>query len=142
MVLDDCADAINDVWRYLLLNLIPLYVLSVILITIAFVGLFKKAFKKIIIISMIIFALFIFAYATIEISLFKYDLNNLTFEEYQGEFNYNKVSGNEMDILNLPDDTSIKVRSVANFDISSGDNYGKIVYGKYSKWVIHISNFN
>ena len=73
---------------------------------------------------------------------FSYDLNNQAFEEYQGEFSYRKVSGNEEDILNLPDDTNVKVRSVANFDISSGEYNGKIVYGKYSKWVVMITSSN
>ena len=139
MLINECADAIHDIWRYLLLNLVPLYILAGILITIALLGLFQKAFRKIIIILMIIFALFIIAYATIEISLFSYDLNNQAFDEYQGEFSYRKVSGNEEDVLKFPDGTSIKVRSVANFDISTGEYDGSIIYGKYSKWAIKIS---
>ena len=139
MLINECAYAIHDIWRHLLLNLVPLYILAGILIVIAIFGLFQKAFKKIIIILMLIFAFIVIAYATIEISIFSYDLNNQAFEEYQGEFSYRKVSGNEKDVVELPDDTNIKVRSVANFDISTGEYDGSIIYGKYSKWAIKIS---
>lgn len=135
---NEYANAIQDIWRYLIVNLVPLIVLGAILITIALIGLYQKAFKRIIIILMIAFALIIIAYAIIEMSLFNYDLKHQTFEEYKGSFEYRTVLGNEKDILNLNENSKVKIRTIANFDIPWGEYDGSIWYGKYSKWAVNI----
>ena len=131
--------AIQEVWRYLLINMIPLLILGVIILSLSIYASIVKSFKKIYIVLLFVLAILIIAYATSELLLFSIDINNKSFEEYLGDFEYSRVLGNRRDQIHLAYEPNTWVRSVSYFDLDSGEHSGVILYGKYSRWVINIT---
>ena len=130
--------AIQEIWKYLLINMLPLILLGLVVLSVAIYALITKSFKTIYAIGLIVLAIFIIAYSATELLLFKIDIDNQSFAEYQGTFEYARVLGNRRDQIHLTDEPKTWIRSVAFFDLDSGERSGSILYGKHSRWVIDI----
>lgn len=136
----DYSSTIQDIWIHLILNLIPLIVFGVILVVLSLIGLFKNLMKKFWTILLLLLSVILFAFSIYEIAVFKYDINHENFEVYYGNFSYDRISGNEKDIIRFSDKHEFFVRSVADLSIDEGEHVGYVLYGKYSRWVIAYSN--
>lgn len=132
--------AIQDIWFYLMLNMLPLLVCGILLIVITVLGISKRLMKKSIAVCMIVLSIILLTYSITEISLFNYDVQHANFDFYHGEFDYMQVSGNEKDVFEFPRESNLSVRSVADLKIQSGTHHGYILYCKTSRWVIAYSS--
>ena len=133
-------NAIKEVWTYLILNTLPLFILGIALIVISLIGLFKHLLKKVYLLLLILLSVVILSYSIVEISIFNYDIKHENFVVYYGEFDYMQVSGNSKDVFNFPNNRNLYVRSVADLNITTGMHSGYILYGKTSRWAIAYSN--
>ena len=140
MNIDIYNAAIQDIWSYLLLNMIPILVGGIILTVLALVGLFKRLMKKSVVFLMLVLCVILLAYPITEIAIFSYDIQHENFAVYYGDFDYVQVSGNRKDVFEISDQYDLYVRSVSDLNISSGSYSGYILYGKISRWVIAYSN--
>ena len=138
--IDIFNDAIQEIWIHLILNLIPLIVCGVILVALSLIGLSKNLIKKSWAILLLLFSIILFAFSIYEIAIFKYDINHENFEVHYGNFSYDRISGNEKDVLRFSDKHEFFVRSVADLNIDEGEHIGYVLYGRYSRWVIAASD--
>ena len=132
--------SIQDIWIYLMLNMLPLLVTGILLIALALIGFFKYLMKKSIVFLLLLLSVIVLTYSVIEISVFNYDIQNTNFDIYYGEFEYRQVSGNRKDVFEFSNKSDLYVRSVADLEIGTGVHSGYILYGKTSRWVIAYSN--
>ena len=132
--------AIQDIWVYLLINMIPIFILGIALIVIVLVAFFKKMMGKPMIALLLIIGVMASTFSIVELSLFGYDVSHANFESYYGEFDYMQVSGNKKDVINFSGESDVYVRSVADLSINNGFHSGYILYGKTSRWIIAYSN--
>ena len=132
--------AIQDIWVYLLINMIPIFILGIALIVIVLVAFFKKMMGKPMIALLLIIGVMASTFSIVELSLFGYDVSHANFESYYGEFDYMQVSGNKKDVINFSGESDVYVRSVADLSINNGVHSGYILYGKTSRWIIAYSN--
>ncbi len=139
MNIDIYNAAIQDIWTYLLLNMIPILVGGIILTVLALLGLFKKLMKKSVAFIMLTLCVILIAYPIIEIAIFSYDIQHENFAVYYGDFDYMQVSGNRKDVFEISDRSDLYIRSVSDLNISSGSYSGYLLYGKNSRWVIAYS---
>lgn len=142
MNIDIYNAAIQDIWTYLLLNMIPILVGGIILTVLALLGLFKKLMKKSVAFLMLALCVILIAYPITEIAIFSYDIQHENFAVYYCDFDYKQVSGNRKDVFEISDQYDLYVRSVSDLNISSGSYSGYLLYGKNSRWVIAYSKNN
>ena len=132
--------AIQDIWLFSLIDLIPMLICALILVIIALAGAFKGLFKKSIVLLLIAFSIFISLFSIVEIALFDYDVRNENFDVYYGKFDYMHVSGHNLDVITFADGSDLYIRSAADLGIDTGTYTGYILYCKNSRWVLAYSS--
>ena len=131
--------AIREIWTYLFINMIPLGLLGIVLITIAVLALLKHIFKVRYVLLLFLLGALTVGYAIAEISLFHFDLKEEAFEEYSGSFVYKDVSGNLEDRVQLIENPNLYVRSISDYSLLSDTYCGQVLYCRRSRWVIQMS---